>query len=596
MPFCLRSTAPEKRKLEQCQYQRTAFRYDSLLITMGGHNCICWVPIHIKFGMDHDRKESWISELHKWNTKSRQRFVEKFCDSLKSGATELNAFVEITEAHLRSTKWKFLCWKRSVQKTLKFGISTQAAPTLQVVVNELLSVATKQRKNELVKLLLEKYGADVNWKGNYDQTPLSIAVLKCDTTCAKLLLDAGADLNRCDPFEESPLFAAVASGDADYVQKLLKAGTDINEVHSTKGTALCLAVARCQTHCVKLLLDEGADVNQADYNGHTPLYLAVSTMNMICTEVLLKAGADVNQASHWGKTILMEGVSQNASVYVDMLLKAGADVNSVDKHGKTSLWIAASKGASDCVKLLLDAGAEVNKGVLVGTTPLLAAAAMGQKESVKLLLEVGADVNMMDRQKFSALRSAAWGGHTSVVRLLLEAGADVNQSSALSGAVHKQNAECVKLLVDAGADVNHPEEEEEMLLQNVLTWHMNIPIITAVVGLLLIAGVHINLPRRFFLTLDSELQIALLPLLSAAGMNHSSTSPLKFMEFESWHYKDLDLKNQCREFIRKHLLTLNPNTNLFKQVPQLKRANERAGLPNTLVSYLLYDQDLEVDF
>ncbi len=71
---------------------------------------------------------------------------------------------------------------------------------------------------------------------------------------------------------------------------------------------------------------------------------------------------------------------------------------------------------------------------------------------------------------------------------------------------------------------------------------------------------------------------------------YSSQKPFHLPDWD-----DPDLKNQLRKFIRKHLLTLDP-TNLFIQVPQLKQTTEKAGLPEELVSYLLYEQNLEVDW
>ena len=50
----------------------------------------------------------------------------------------------------------------------------------------------------------------------------------------------------------------------------------------------------------------------------------------------------------------------------------------------------------------------------------------------------------------------------------------------------------------------------------------------------------------------------------------------------------LDLKQICRNWIRKYLLNLNHNINLFVRVPKL-------GLPDILTQYMLYDMTLEDD-
>ena len=50
----------------------------------------------------------------------------------------------------------------------------------------------------------------------------------------------------------------------------------------------------------------------------------------------------------------------------------------------------------------------------------------------------------------------------------------------------------------------------------------------------------------------------------------------------------LCLKHICREVIRKHLMDLDPEENLFIRIPQL-------NLPNVVSEYLLYDMSLDDD-
>ena len=49
---------------------------------------------------------------------------------------------------------------------------------------------------------------------------------------------------------------------------------------------------------------------------------------------------------------------------------------------------------------------------------------------------------------------------------------------------------------------------------------------------------------------------------------------------------DTGLKHFCREAIRKHLLGIDENINLFQRIPKL-------GLPSLLVNYLLYYASLD---
>ncbi len=75
----------------------------------------------------------------------------------------------------------------------------------------------------------------------------------------------------------------------------------------------------------------------------------------------------------------------------------------------------------------------------------------------------------------------------------------------------------------------------------------------------------------------------------------SQNTEVTTVEFFPADWDDLGLKNQCRKVIRKHLLTLDPHTKIFMRIPQLQMTPHRAGIPEYLVSYLLYEQSLEVD-
>ncbi len=91
--------------------------------------------------------------------------------------------------------------------------------------------------------------------------------------------------------------------------------------------------------------------------------------------------------------------------------------------------------------------------------------------------------------------------------------------------------------------------------------------------------------------------VILSPMVYAAGLEYLMTNdpdwkPAKLLPAD---WKEQNLKNQCRKVTRKHLLTLDPHTNLFVRVHQLKRRHDRPGLPEKLVSYLLFEQSVEVD-
>ena len=104
---------------------------------------------------------------------------------------------------------------------------------------------------------LIKAGANVNAKGNYDETALMLAP-RAELT--KLLIDAGADVNAKDVFGETALIKAVT---AKQTKLLIKAGADVN-ARSDRYHYTALICAHTVEQA-KLLIDAGADVETGDF-------------------------------------------------------------------------------------------------------------------------------------------------------------------------------------------------------------------------------------------------------------------------------------------------------------------------------------------
>ncbi len=287
----------------------------------------------------------------------------------------------------------------------------------------------------------------------------------------------------------------------------------------------------------------------------------------------------------------------------------GADINSAINLGRIGLnhcaaGRAAAKGHIECLKYLIEKGADVNLADNDVQPSLIAAARYDKDHIVKLLLESGADVNVLDQRGLTPLFAAVAWADTKCVQQLLDAGAAVNNDGVwnhtpLTEAISRGKITCVKLLLDAGADVNQTNDSGETPLQISLKYadkpeipHWLLKRDEAITKLLLAAGAKVNVPGQKLPTfeldkpLDHPVPQTLITLMLAAGETHFFS---KGSELDN-------LKMLCRTTIRKHLLTLDPHTNLFIRVPQLQMTSERAGLPEKLVSYLLYWQNLEVDW
>ena len=78
-----------------------------------------------------------------------------------------------------------------------------------------------------LQLLLEK-GADVNSRGEANETPLHKAALMNRIWVMRLLLDRGVDINSKDDANQTPLHMTALSGQKLVMQLLLDKGADTN--------------------------------------------------------------------------------------------------------------------------------------------------------------------------------------------------------------------------------------------------------------------------------------------------------------------------------------------------------------------------------
>lgn len=241
---------------------------------------------------------------------------------------------------------------------------------------------------------------------------------------------------------------------------LIALGADIN----CKYTVPLWTAARAgnESAC-RLLIAHGAPVNQKTETGHAPLWTAAKNGYFAVVELLIEHGALINEESYLGLPLQTAAIAD----YPDhkrplaeyekicrFLLARGANVNQRDQHNSTALHSAAWGGQCSIIKLLLEHHAEVNVLDEKNESPLHHAAKWGHYSACVLLLENGADPAIGS----SALADAAYHGQLSTCKLLLNYNAPVNaqyqgESTALSGAVLRNDESICQLLLDHGADL-----------------------------------------------------------------------------------------------------------------------------------------------
>ena len=242
------------------------------------------------------------------------------------------------------------------------------------------------------------------------------------------------------------------------------------------------------------------------------------------------------------KLVLMFVSENGHESCLKVLTNAGCDVNYIYRRKKTPLIHAARNGRIECLDVLTQAGADVNLTVQDGYTALMTAAEKDQYMCLKKLIQVGADVNVTAKFDKTCLLIAAEKGYFKTMEVLLVSGADVNSKLRFSVnpwqvgappstvALFLNHSDCLEMLLQAGADVN--------VFRNRSATIRGVPIPT----------------------IDGKITALLEDL---TGKNDT-------------------LKRKCRKEIRKLLMNLQLQTNLFHKVLQMH-------LPSLLTSYLLYN-------
>ncbi len=231
-----------------------------------------------------------------------------------------------------------------------WGYRDEAAYKTYLVNKALYTAATNGDTKAAEEAITQ--GANVNYAGDDNSTPLIQAAWSGHPDMVKLLIKYDADVNLANDKGSTALTLAAMLGRTNIVEQLLNADADINHAGYFGRTALIWAAKEGSTDTVKLLIQSKANLNQTDNNGKTALMFAARLKNLDIAGLLTEAGANVNHADDDdGITALLEAVAQGNINMVRLLIEHGADVNHAYSGG-TALTLAQQRNYSDIAKLL----------------------------------------------------------------------------------------------------------------------------------------------------------------------------------------------------------------------------------------------------
>ena len=197
----------------------------------------------------------------------------------------------------------------------------------EVSLDEMLSLACRQGKQDIVELLLES-GANVNHRNKAGNTPLLEACSQGHVSIAKLLLEHGADIDApTETTYDSALTWACTLGNEEVVLLLLEKKAKVE--HRTKDgcTALMFAALAGHERVARLLLDHGAEINvESDSNKDSPLTFACWKGHQKVVELFLERNADIEHRTKEGFSPLMFAALGGHTAVAGLLLENNAQV------------------------------------------------------------------------------------------------------------------------------------------------------------------------------------------------------------------------------------------------------------------------------
>ncbi|CAH0025863.1 unnamed protein product [Clonostachys rhizophaga] len=321
-----------------------------------------------------------------------------------------------------------------------------------------LSVASEHGHNDVVTILLEKEGIDINvMDTTHSRSPLSWAAGNGHSkVCQSLLNRDGIDPESRDSGGRTPLSWAAGNGQADVVRLLLRQSGVLPDSKATwwnKGrTPLLQALVNNHESVVKLLVDSGrVDCDSKDDDGRTPLsYMAQHGWELLAKQLLSRDDVNANSMDKFDRTPLSWAAQYGQEGLVKMLLANNQiNPNTCDSNGFSPLAWAAKQGHEMVVRLLLrKEDISQNFQDTVGRTPLAWAVksghtnwtgtfVMGGTERAdgavnQLLDKDGIDPESRDDSGRTTLSWVAGSGDPILTKKLIEMhGVDVNSKDRL---------------------------------------------------------------------------------------------------------------------------------------------------------------------
>ncbi|XP_058793257.1 putative ankyrin repeat protein RF_0381 [Phymastichus coffea] len=290
-------------------------------------------------------------------------------------------------------------------------------------VENILMMAVKLNEIEIVRETIN----------NNDRLPLVengtllwVAVSKCNSEIAKILVQAGADVNVKTVSRGLSLlhFLAVKEyPDIDLAVFLMDNGAEINAVNNHNTTVLDWAIYFGKTAMVEELLNRGARVTNITLTAITNCHKPTELIPLIIND------PDVETRDNRAIAIFLFLMLQPIIKYeiLRMMINLGIPLNRKTESGHSLLQIAVKMRDFDLITFLLDHGADVNLRTDKSFYPLIIAISLRDIVITKVLIKYGANIHENCTNHGSRpIHFACSNLSDEIITLLLKLGVDIS--------------------------------------------------------------------------------------------------------------------------------------------------------------------------
>lgn len=268
-----------------------------------------------------------------------------------------------------------------------------------ISVNQLIEAIMEGYSKDLIELIINHYNIDINaqyisndkldyyyqFEGN---TPLHAAVSSRNKGLVKFLIEIGADINFKDNFDKTPIMKAVFSGDKEMVLLLLNYSPDLSNVllELLKGLEhklLCIKRCNFSNKFSEMDIENFAfyPSNQEEIEREKTKALYNNIFDVLLKYINIKQQDEA----------IIELLKHDYWWYLKNLFNKDINnslVNTCDKEGNSLLMIAIRLRKQYMVKFLLNYDADITLENINGKTALDIAIESKDDKIISILLEV----------------------------------------------------------------------------------------------------------------------------------------------------------------------------------------------------------------